>query len=550
MASAATLETGPASAAHPPAETRFLRDFAWLAILLAAVIPLVGRALLLPLLPVPKPAIQDEFAYLLGAETFTSGRLTNPTPAMADHFETLQELIRPTYASKYPPFSSLMMAFGLKLFGVPWIGVWLSMGLLCAALCWALQGWVSFEWALVGTGLAIVRIGIVSYWTETYWGGACAAIGGALLVGAVPRLIRRPRIATALWMAAGLAILANTRPYEGVLLTVVCLGYLGWRLVRAGVRTSMIVRRIVVPAAVILFPVIAGMGYYNYRVTGKALEMPYMEHEKQYAVWSPLLWQRGPRPEPHYSNSALRDYWVNAFGAEAKFAHEHPVKAHVSDILTVSEFFLGWPVILCLIAAAVPLAKNRTFRLVVTIGALFYAGGALDARLFPHYAAPATVLIYILAALALEACWRALAGRPTERRIIAAGAVAIVLIATAWSRATPKGRYYFSATDYHLKAKHATVEQRLASEPGEHLVLVQYGPHHDAWEELVYNHADINRSRIIWARSLSAEKDRQLMQYYAGRTIWLVEEDGEVKLKRYFPSTQSTTPTQLGRVLR
>ena len=92
----------------------------------------VARALLLPILPVPRPAIQDEFSYLLASDTFASGRLANPTPALAEHFETLQELIRPVYASKYPPLSGLVMAAAQKLTGQPWVGVWLSMGVLCA----------------------------------------------------------------------------------------------------------------------------------------------------------------------------------------------------------------------------------------------------------------------------------------------------------------------------------------------------------------------------------------------------------------------------------
>src|ERR1700738_2328447 len=99
-----------------------------LAILTVMGISLGARALLLPWLPAPKPAIQDEFSYLLAADTFAHGRLANPTPPLAEHFETLQELVHPTYASKYPPFSGLMMALGQKLTGAAWVGVWLGMG--------------------------------------------------------------------------------------------------------------------------------------------------------------------------------------------------------------------------------------------------------------------------------------------------------------------------------------------------------------------------------------------------------------------------------------
>jgi hypothetical protein len=158
----------------------------------------------------------------------------------------------------------------------------------------------------------------------------------------------------------------------------------------------------------------------------------------------------------------------------------------------------------------------------------------MDARLFPHYAAPATALVYVLAAFALRTAWRHSPGSPGKRRLLAGGVVALFVVTTAVGLFTPKNRFYFSATDYHVKAKRAHAEDRLLHEPGQHLVLVQYGPHHDPWEELVYNPADIDGSRIVWAHSLGSEKDSELIHYYGNRDVWLLEEDGEVKLKRYF----------------
>jgi hypothetical protein len=502
-----------------------------LAIVLVGLTSLAARALLLPVLPIPKPAIQDEFSYLLASDTFASGRLTNPTPPFAEHFETLQVLMHPTYASKYPPLSGLMMALGQRITGEPWVGVWLGTGILCATLCWSLQGWLPPVWAFAGSLLALVRIGIVSYWTESYWGGTCAAIGGALVIGAVPRLMRRPRSGAALAFAGGLAILANTRPYEGLVLALVCSGVLAFALVRRRpVAIGRLCRAVIVPMALLLIPVFGWISYYNYRVTGNALEIPYLAHDKQYVVHSPLLWQTHPNAAPVYSSAFLEEFWTVAAANENQSARDHWLKAHVSDLITIGHFFLGLPLVVCMLGFALPLWRDPAARWALLLGAGFYAGAAWDARLFPHYAAPATALIYIVAASALRAVKNAWPGTFAERRFMTWGVLGVFALTTGMALLTPENRYLFGPIDYHVQAKHASVLARLEKDPGQHLVLVRYGSRHEMYEELVFNRADIERSRVVWARSLGPEKDSRLIGHFPGRQIWLLEDDGDLKL--------------------
>ena len=189
---------------------------------------LLLRALLLPVWPIPIPNYHDEFCYLLEADTFAHGRLTNPPHPMWQFFESVYILQRPTYSAKYPPAQGIAMAAGQVLLGNPWYGVWLSCGILAAAICWALQGWMPPRWALLGAVFAI-QVCFYSYWMNGYWGGAVAATGGAMAIGAWPRIFRQRRTVYAWTLGAGAVIVAIARPFEGALFVATFLVALLWK---------------------------------------------------------------------------------------------------------------------------------------------------------------------------------------------------------------------------------------------------------------------------------------------------------------------------------
>src|SRR6266568_8779834 len=180
-----------------------------LAVLTIFLLAVGARLVVLPIEPVPAPGIHDEFGYLLSGDTLAHGRLTNPTHPMWMHFESMTIIQQPTYCSAFYPAQGMFLAIGQVLFRHPFWGVLLSTALMCAAVCWALQGWMPPGWAFLGGILAVLRLGTFGYWTNSYWGGAVAALGGALALGALLRINRHQRVRDAILLAAGLTILAN-----------------------------------------------------------------------------------------------------------------------------------------------------------------------------------------------------------------------------------------------------------------------------------------------------------------------------------------------------
>src|ERR1700756_1848701 len=88
-----------------------------LAVFVVGLSAVILRLAILPRFPIPLPFIPDDFSFLLAADTFSHGRLTNPTPAMWVHFESLHIEMLPTYMSMYFPGPALALAIGTVLFG-------------------------------------------------------------------------------------------------------------------------------------------------------------------------------------------------------------------------------------------------------------------------------------------------------------------------------------------------------------------------------------------------------------------------------------------------
>jgi hypothetical protein len=68
-------------------------------------------------------------------------------------------------------------------------------------------------------------------------------------------------------------------------------------------------------------------------------------------------------------------------------------------------------------------------------------------------------------------------------------------------------------------------EAQLAALPGEHLVLVRYSKGHNSGEEYVYNEADIDQAKTVWAREIPGMDLSPLLSYFRNRDVWVYEPD-------------------------
>jgi hypothetical protein len=494
---------------------------------------IVARVALLPLLPVPTPGIHDEFSYLLMADTFAHGRLANPPHPMWMSFETFHVNWFPTYSSMYPPAQGAVLALG-QVLGSAWMGVLLSVATMCAAIYWMLCAWMPARWAFLGGTLVALKFGLTSYWANSYWGGAAAAIGGALVLGALARLFKRARWQDALSLGIGVSILANSRPYEGLIFCApAAFLFLRWLWRNRKSRDSAGVpwRSVLVPLSVVLALTFCFMGYYNWRLTGNAKLFPYQLNQRTYSTAPMFVWQNW-RAEKQYNNDRFEEFY-NVWERE-EYTRSWKALVSVSSTKTtrLASAYLWWGLFLALPGLPFALRERKFSALWLTLLCVVIAIYAVVWS-NAHYAAPATCLAIALILQSL----RHLRTMGTKRfawgKALARAAVLLLLVDTAMAAVHKEcDPLYWTCTGDQSRT---LVLQKLQSEPGKHLVIVRYNEDdlsvHDEW---VYNGADIDGSKIVWAREMDRAQNEKLLAYFKDRKAWLATtQDGHLSFGPY-----------------
>jgi hypothetical protein len=457
---------------------------------------------------------------------------------MWEHFETFHITMKPTYMSMYFPAQGLVLAAGKVLTGYAWFGILVVTALMCSVICWMLQAWLPPTWALLGGILAILRLGLFSYWINTYAGaGSIGALGGALVLGALPRFIKGLRVRDGLLLAGGVILLGTCRLYEGMLLCLpvafVLVRWIFFGNNRPAV--AVLLRRTAGPLTLI---VAAGvwMGYYNYRVFGSPTALPYTVDRAQYGVAPYFVWQ-SQRPEPLYRHKVMQQFYAQQ--ELDGFQKIHSISGFVPQtLLKAAEgtlFFAGVILLVPLVMLRRVLLDRRIRFLVLCVLVLM-AGQLLEIFLFPHYVAPFTAAFYAIGLQAMRhlRLWtpgNQPVGMTLTRLIVALcfvlagvrlGAEPLHIGLPGWPG--PWASHWYGS-DRRSGTARAQIESRLEQTLGRQLAIVRYSPDHNSLDEWVYNAADIDNSKVVWAREMDEANNLELIHYYKDRTVWLVEPD-------------------------
>jgi len=553
---------------------------------------ILARVALLPWLPAPQPKVHDEFSYLLAGDTFAHGRLANPPHPLWIFFDTFHVIQHPTYASMYPPAQGMALAVG-KLLGQPWIGVVLSVAAMCMAFTWMLQGWVQPEWALLGGILVWMRFGVFSYWMNSYWGGAVAAIGAALVLGALPRIWDQQRPRDAIIFGLGAGILAISRPLEGAIFFIPFGTALLWWALQLNVPArGAAMRRMVLPIATILACTAGFISYYNWRVTGSPVEFPHFIEQREITT-AIFLWQHDKPPIP-YANPQFDDFYHNFLPSLYQASWDAAKGQWWYKSTDFWEFFLGPALSIPFLALPWVLIEPRN-RLLLAQAALSAAGLWVIVYYHAHYAAPLMATFFVLMMRCMRVLWRlrlfgravgvaltrlivlfslligpiyfaqsvisqpnalfewshrhsllalaipllvllllraglSLARQPVApwRAYLSAACELLLVLAIVLQLCEMQRNLYADAFPYVddlSEPFRKPVEKLLAALPGEHLVLVRYSKDHNSGEEYVYNEADIDHAKTVWAREIPGMDLKPLFEYFRNRDVWLYEPD-------------------------
>ncbi len=483
-----------------------------------------------------QPDTHDEFCNLLAADTFLHGRLTNPTHSFWKHFEFFYVIQNPTYASKFPPLQGAVLALGMLITTLPIAGVFLAGIMACLGIYWMLRAHLSPYWSLYGGLIWMVHPTAV-VWSSSYWGANLTVLGGTLSLGAFFRLLDDEKkngnlIYSSLW-GIGIAILLNSRPYEGTALTGILLSIWCFEIIRRKTWSKKILETVLV-LFLILAANLVWTAYYNYSITGNAAVLPYSLQHSQYYRTPLFLFQKLSEPKDNVpvfvedQDEEWQQDLSKGYGSNS---------AIILSTLGRLFSFIGWltksfiliflfavGMIVVLIRKEVNVRGNEILILVAFVSALLMTTFTGD-----RFASPIIGIGILFITIGAKYLYK---DSNLQKMFILVIPISI-WCGTALSLASvelKKSEDTFSIQNIEEKGfkNRSEIEEYLNLLKGKHLVLVEKQnlalPDPRLW---VYNSAEIDESNIVWAHKLTDGENGALIDYFKDRNVWLLRDTGE-----------------------
>ncbi|MEM7474018.1 MAG: hypothetical protein AAF483_03440 [Planctomycetota bacterium] len=470
------------------------------------------------------PTVHDEFSNLLAGDTLLKGRIANEAPEFWEPFQTFHVIMEPSYASKYPLAGGAIVALGRLTVGMPIAGNWFVAGLAAVCFAWMLAGATSRLWAFFGGLIVALHPTLQVVWSQNLFAAWWTAAAACLIAGGMLRLRRRASVPDGCWTGVGIGLIALSRPFEGLVFTCCCFLGLWFFMARRGIHERL--NRIATAgmgAAPPMFFCLTLIAWQNYSTTGSVLEMPYQVHEARYGVAPVFIFQQ-PIESTATNVPAVFSKFHEGWSLDC-FRSRQGWTGWVQGI-SIAVAQIGGLVGLLGIAilyASMSFLKTRVGSFALLALAMQVFAAAAVCWIFPHYLVPAVVWGLFMTVLAL----RRLAHRFQASRVVVPVGIAVqfaLLIVAAWAYcAEPKPEWAQRRVD---------LLDALSGMRGKHMVVVNYDESHNVHQEWVYNGADLEQAKIIWAHGSNPEWTRKLLENYGTtRTLWHLNPDADFQLE-------------------